>query len=61
MLYSLTNFFAEMLAGKGYGLRTSSVLACGQATIPGLAGPFSLKNVHWTFFRALEPPEGEGF
>jgi len=29
---------------------------------PGPAGPFSLKTVHWTVFRALEPfPKGEGF
>ena len=26
---------------------------------PGPAGPFSLKTVHWTVFRALEPLEGE--
>jgi len=28
-------------------------------SIPGPAGPFSLKNVHWTFFRALEPSKRE--
>ncbi len=26
---------------------------------PGPAGPFSLKTVHWTVFRALEPLKGE--
>ena len=38
-----------------------------KATYRGPAGPISLKNVHWTFFRALDAPEpaaslpGEGF
>ena len=32
-----------------------------RAISPGPAGPFSLKTVHWTVFRALEPPEGEGY
>ena len=27
----------------------------------GPAGPTSLKTVHWTVFRALSPPQGEGF
>jgi hypothetical protein len=39
----------------------------GKSTYHGPAGPISLKNVHWTFFRALDAPEsaaslpGEGF
>ena len=38
-----------------------------KATYRGPTGPISLKNVHWTFFRALDAPEpaaplpGEGF
>jgi len=36
-------------------------LAFGQPPFQGSAGPFSLKTVHWTVFRALEPfPIGEG-
>jgi hypothetical protein len=31
-----------------------------KATYRGPTGPISLKNVHWTFFRALDAPEGEG-
>ena len=31
------------------------------AIYPRSTDPFSLKTVHWTAFRALEPPEGEGF
>ncbi len=34
--------------------------ACGGPPFRGPAGPFSLKTVHWTVFRALEPPQGEG-
>ncbi len=30
-----------------------------RATVRGPAGPFSLKTVHWTVFRALEPPRGK--
>jgi hypothetical protein len=32
-----------------------------KATYRGPTGPISLKNVHWTFFRALDAPEGEGY
>jgi len=38
-----------------------------KSTYRGPTGPISLKNVHWTFFRALDAPEpaaslpGEGF
>ena len=31
------------------------------ATCRGSTDPISLKNVHWTFFRALDAPKGEGF
>ena len=39
----------------GYLIR----LAFGQPPFQGAADPFSLKTVHWTVFRALEPPEGK--
>jgi hypothetical protein len=32
-----------------------------KSTYRGPTGPISLKNVHWTFFRALDAPEGEGY
>ena len=30
-----------------------------KSTYRGPAGPISLKNVHWTFFRALNAPESQ--
>ena len=62
-----------MASADGYDLFR---LAFGQPPFQGPAGPFSLitssvspsgchlpqrgRQVHWTVFRALEPPEGEG-
>ena len=33
---------------------------CARPPFRGPAGPFSLKTVHWTVFRAFGPPTGEG-
>ncbi len=41
------------------GGMTGDLIRQRAATYPGPAGPFSLKTVHWTVFRALEPPEGK--
>ena len=43
------------------GETTGDLFRLGFADPPpmGLTGPSSLENVHWTFSRALGPPEGK--
>ena len=48
-------------AEKGPGSRRLGTSSGASRHHQGPAGPFSLKNVRWTFFRALEPPEGKAF
>ena len=54
------NILTYISYSSGVYFSTSSVSLSG-CHLPGPAGPFSLKTVHWTVFRALEPPQGEGF
>ena len=42
----------------GVSFETTSSALTG--TKHGPAGPISLKTVHWTVFRALDAPQGEG-
>ena len=45
--------------GGGLGGHLIRHGAMRRATFRGPAGPTLLKNVHWTFFRALGPPGGK--
>ncbi|MBQ8964483.1 MAG: hypothetical protein IJ089_11965, partial [Clostridia bacterium] len=54
-----------LLGGKHANHRyrggTDLIRPATRATYRGPTGPISLKTVHWTVFRALDAPEGEGF
>ncbi len=47
-------------AGQRWGVGEDLIRLAALGTVRGPAGPFSLRDVHRTFFQALEPPKGKG-